>query len=989
MGQALARHDEVVGSVVTAHDGFVFSVGGDGFAVAFGCADDAVRAAVAVQRALGETHWPEPVVIRVRMGVHVGLTDERDGNYFGPVLNRAARLMAVGHGGQILVSGAARDVTTGLPAGASWRDLGRHRLRDLERAERVWELVLAEADIVFPPLRSLERVRHNLPVALSALIGRDDDVEAVATDVLDAPVVSLVGAGGVGKTRLALAVAGVLAERFPGGVWFVDLSTVSDPAAIPSAVLGAIGVREDPARRLEQVVADLFADEPALLVFDNCEHLIEACAAMVERLVEASADIRVLATSREPLDVRAEIVRRVTPLPVPDEAAQTPSVVAAYSSVELFVACANRVRPGFVVTDANAAMLVEVVSHLDGLPLAIELAAARVRNMTLDAIAAGMHGSLGRSTFGTRGGPERQRTVIASIGWSYALLDELERAVFRRLGIFNGWFDATAATSILVAADSGLDTDVVVDILGRLVDKSLLVFDDTSVDGVYRMLETVRGFAVEQCDLAGEAAGLLDSYTAYWDRWLQTADLERNVSDARLAQVARNYSHLADALRRTTQPERAMSLVEHLAVFWVHTGRGGDALALGDIGLEAVGDHGAARWARLFSRIAFARSFALRGPEAEQFIVAVQRALDLVTATKDRIGEAWCTYLLATRADDSADAFGRAGAMFAIEGHTWMAANCFMAARVQRVVRGEHEDTTAELAATRDMVLGEAAASSSSVRALLVCIELARAFNHGDLEQVRTIAALPAQTGRVPAQVPMLTASVLAATALLRTDAASLNELTVYLDRLRRTVPLAAALGSIVGTYRRLLANEPPDLAPLRHAFTAMVMLGGGSGIGFHLGILGRLFVDYDDDEAYRAVVDAPAFQSQYRAPRAMNRAVYLGLLAAHAARRHDDTTANSLWHQTLHVARAGSYQLQVIEALEALAAYADTSHQAHQRTHAAQQLRVKTTYRYHLTNDAASNPGRRTSSVNAKPTSMITPTPTARVADNHDQGAG
>ena len=191
------------------------------------------------------------------------------------------------------------------------------------------------------------------------------------------------------------------------------------------------------------------------------------------------------------------------------------------------MACANRVRPGFVVTDANAATLAEVVSHLDGLPLAIELVAARVRNMTLDAIAAEMHTLSGRSTSGTRGGPERQRTVIASIGWSYALLDDLERAVFRRLGIFNGWFDATAATAILVAADSGLDTDVVVDILGRLVDKSLLVFDDTSGDGVYRMLETVRRFAVEQCDLAGEAAGILDSYTEYWDRWLQTADLER------------------------------------------------------------------------------------------------------------------------------------------------------------------------------------------------------------------------------------------------------------------------------------------------------------------------------------------------------------------------------------------------------------------------------------------------------------------------------
>ncbi len=434
MAAAITRLNHVVCDVIAAHDGVrpVEQGEGDSFVAAFARASGAVAAALELQRA--------PLApIRLRIGVHTGEVQLRDeGNYAGPTINRTARLRDLGHGGQTVLSGATEPlVVDRLPAGAWLTDLGTHSLRDLPRRERVVQLCHPDLVNEFPPLREPTAVvSQRLPVQLTSFVGRDAELTQVRQLLAENRLVTVTGAGGVGKTRLAVQIAGQLADAFGDGVWYVDLAPITDPGVVPIAAARAFGLPDQPGRSTMDTLTRFVADRQLLVVLDNCEHLLDASAALVVALLEACPGLTLLATSREPIGVAGEVSWRVPSLSLADEA------------IELFVERARRVRPAFAVGDDNAAAVAEICRRLDGMPLAIELAAARVRALSLAEILDSLHDRFRLLTGGSRTAVRRQQTLRASVDWSHALLTEPERVLFRRLAVFLGGFDLDAAQAV-------------------------------------------------------------------------------------------------------------------------------------------------------------------------------------------------------------------------------------------------------------------------------------------------------------------------------------------------------------------------------------------------------------------------------------------------------------------------------------------------------------------------------------------------------------
>ncbi len=484
MRLALERHDGLTRAAIEAHDGYVFATGGDGFCVAFAGADGALASALEIQAALGAEEWPDEAVIRVRMGVHTGEAAERDGDYFGPAVNRAGRLMATAHGGQVVCS---QSTATLVDDPGRLVSLGEHRLRDLAAAEQVFQV----GDGHFPMLRSVDAVPTNLPTMRTELIGRSDDVVALGELVGRERLVTLTGTGGVGKTRLALAVAAAKTADFADGCWLVELSPVDDRDELVKAVAAAMGAQAMTA----EAVGNYLSDRRALIVLDNCEHVLDDAAELVDAAMAVAPGVHVLTTSREPLGLEGERVRRVQSLGVPtrgfsfDEASQT-------SAVRLFE---ERATAGgdFTLGPDNIEAVVEICRKLDGIPLAIELAAARARAMAPDEIASRLDERFRLLAGGSRRSQERHRTLQAAVSWSHDLLTEDETVVFRLLAVFPASFDLAAAE---VVADAG-DIDVV-DCLLHLVDRSLVLFDP-ALDR-YRLLETLRQYGADRLAEAGE-----------------------------------------------------------------------------------------------------------------------------------------------------------------------------------------------------------------------------------------------------------------------------------------------------------------------------------------------------------------------------------------------------------------------------------------------------------------------------------------------------
>ena len=579
MAPAIARLHQVVGDVVAAHDGVrpVEQGEGDSFVAAFARASDAVAAALELQRA--------PLApIRLRIGVHTGEVQLRDeGNYAGPTINRTARLRDLGHGGQTLLSGAAEQlVVDGLPDGVWLIDLGSHPLRDLPRPERVVQLCHPDLVNEFAPLRvSGTVVSTRLPGQLTSFVGRDAELTQLRELLAGNRVVTLTGAGGVGKTRLAIQVAAQLAPEFGDGVWYVDLAPLTDPELVAVTVARALGLPDQPGRSTMDSLLRFVRDRQLLVVLDNCEHLLDRCAELVVAVLTAAPKVTFLATSREAIGVAGEMSWRVPSLPLSDEA------------ITLFTDRAHHARPDFTLTDDNAATVGEICARLDGVPLAIELAAARVRALSLTEILDSLHDRFRLLTGGARTAVRRQQTLRASVDWSHALLTEPERVLFRRLAVFLGGFDLAAAQT--VAGGGGVTSYQVFDQLTLLVDKSLVVADDSGGRTRYRLLETVRQYALEKLGESGEADAVRTRHRDHYTAMAAPLDAPAGSDyEQRIEQANTEIDNLRAAFawsRENSDAGPALTLASSLQPLWLARGRIREGLAWFDATVADLDAH--------------------------------------------------------------------------------------------------------------------------------------------------------------------------------------------------------------------------------------------------------------------------------------------------------------------------------------------------------------------------------------------------------------
>ena len=556
MTAAIAGLDRTLAELVSAHHGVrpIEQGEGDSFVIAFSRASDAVACALALQLA--------PLApIKMRMGLHTGEVQLRDeGNYVGPTINRCGRLRGLAHGGQTIMSATTSDlVIDHLPADAWLTDLGSHTVRDLPRPEHIMQLCHPDLPIEFPSLRTSDiGAAQHLPAQLTSFVGREGQ-QAEVRGLLGADrLVTLTGAGGVGKTRLALQVAGGVAAEFGGGVWFVDLAPITDPALAALGAARALGLPDQLGRSATDTVVRFIGDGHVLVVLDNCEHLIDAVAALTTALLGGCPGLTILATSREPIGVPGEVSWRV------------PSLSLAGEAVELFVDRARHARPDFTVTDDDLTVL-EICRRLDGMPLALELAAARVRALTVSEILDGLRDRFRLLTGGARTSVRRQQTLQASVDWSHALLTDPERLVFRRLGVFVGGFDLDAAEAVV--GDASLRRYQVLDLLALLVDKSLVVAENPSGRTRYRLMETVRQYALEKLGESGEAAEVRNRHR---DHYGATAMLlEEPLTEGLRHRVERTAAEI-DNLRaafvwscETADADAALRLASALQPVWL------------------------------------------------------------------------------------------------------------------------------------------------------------------------------------------------------------------------------------------------------------------------------------------------------------------------------------------------------------------------------------------------------------------------------------
>ncbi|MDD5198706.1 MAG: adenylate/guanylate cyclase domain-containing protein [Terrimicrobiaceae bacterium] len=522
MRVALRRHDEIVRSAAETHAGYVFKTIGDAFCVAFDRAGDAVAAVADIQQALHAGEWEETGPLMVRMALHVGAAEFRDNDYFGNSLNRVARILAAAHGGQVLLSLPVEElVRDHLAPGVLLRDLGERRLRDLVRPEHLFQLVLAGLPSEFPPLRSLEVTPNNLPTLLNTFIGRERERDEVKRLLGATRLLTLTGTGGTGKTRLALQVAEEMLGDYPDGVWLVELATISDPHRIVEVAAGAVGLREEPDEPMRATLIRFLCGRRVLLILDNCEHVLDECAALVAEILRGCSTIKILATSRHSLGIAGEHTWAVPPLSVLNPAndlfqvSDIVSTVSQYEAVRLFIDRAAAVKPGFEVTRQNAAAIAQICWRLDGIPLAIELAAARARVLTPEQISQRLDDRFRLLTGGGRSVLPHQQTLRTLIDWSYDLLSESERVLFRRLGVFGGGRTIEAIEAICTG--DGVDAYDALDLLQLLVDKSLLSVETDAADATrYTMIESVWHYARERLEASGEFPALRDRHLDYF-----------------------------------------------------------------------------------------------------------------------------------------------------------------------------------------------------------------------------------------------------------------------------------------------------------------------------------------------------------------------------------------------------------------------------------------------------------------------------------------
>lgn len=514
---ALREHDRTLREAIESSGGSVFKTVGDAFYAVFDRAPQAVAAALAGQRALARGDYTAVDGLRVRMAVHVGAVEKRDGDYFGSTLNRVARLIGIAHGGQILLSAdAAADAAAMLSQGVSLLNLGEHRLKDLARSERVSQIVADGLQSLFPPLRSLTVLPNNLPWQPTSFIGRDRDLVNVRAMLKTTRVLTILGAGGIGKTRVAIALGSDVLTAYPQGVFFVEFAPISEPHSVVEAVATALDIGSSAAATLERSVLDFLATRKVVLIFDNCEHLVAEIARLTCEIVRTCPDVAIVSSSREALRIPGERTYKLPSLGVPDDdPAVSFAEIAACDAVSLFVSRAQAVDHRFELTDVNAPIIADICRRVDGIALAIELAAARVAILSPESIRGRITKRLAILTRGNRAALPRQQTVRSLIDWSYDLLDGRERRFFERLSVFGDSFSLDAALAVAHVGDASDDG---LDLLAALVDKSLVAADVEQVGGSerYRLLETLREYALEKLVASGEHDATMGRFAGWY-----------------------------------------------------------------------------------------------------------------------------------------------------------------------------------------------------------------------------------------------------------------------------------------------------------------------------------------------------------------------------------------------------------------------------------------------------------------------------------------
>jgi predicted ATPase/class 3 adenylate cyclase/Flp pilus assembly protein TadD len=699
MSAALARHDAILREAIEAHGGTVFKTVGDAFDAVFPTARDGVDAAIAAQRALDEGMvsgergavraptplFPGPQPLQpalptpffVRMALHTGVAEERDGDYFGPPLNRIARLLATGHGGQVLLSGATQElVQDDLPDGVRLLDLGEHRLRDLVRPEHIYQLAVPGLPVDFPPLRTLDTLPNNLPVQTTSFVGREHELAEVQRLLASTHLLTLAGPGGIGKTRLAQQAAADVLDRYPDGVWQVELAPLTDPALLPHAVATALGIREDPTRPLVATLIDALRTKRVLLLLDNCEHLIAACAELAAAVLRTCPSVQILATSREPLAIAGETVHRVPPLGLPEDAGDrgwglgigapdeatpsaaqppTPNPQSLSEAERLFIERARSVQPSFEVTAHNAPAIAQICQRLDGIPLALELAAVQLKALLVETIAARLDDAFRLLVGGNRTALPRQRTLRALIDWSYDLLSEEERAVFRRLAVFAGGFTLEAAEA--VCAGGCVPTEDVLGLLGQLVDKSLVLAEDHGGEPRYRLLATVNRYAAVRLEGAGETEAVREWHRDWYLSFVEQAEAVLGGPRQRewLQRLEADHDNLRVALDWSLtygDTQEALRLAGALARFWSvygHITEGRRWL------IAALGMTGTADKPVRAKALAGAASLAFRQADYSQAEALARESLAIYRQSHNRAGEGRSLSILGAVARERGD----------------------------------------------------------------------------------------------------------------------------------------------------------------------------------------------------------------------------------------------------------------------------------------------------------------------------------------------
>lgn len=596
MSQALAAHDAIARRAVECHHGTVVKMTGDGMHAVFDDALDGLGATLDLQQALADPGATCGVPLHIRCGLHAGVVERRDNDYFGSPVNRAARIMSAAHGGQVLLSQAVVDsVQEILPAAVSLRDLGKVRLKDLVTPEHVYQVVHPRLRQDFPALRSLEATPNNLPQQATSFIGREKELKELKRLLPRTRILTLTGSGGCGKTRLSLQVAADSLEQFPDGVWFVELAPLSNPDLVPQTVAKVLGLKEEPGKSITETLTEYLEDKRLVVVLDNCEHLLGICAQLASALVRQCPHLTILTSSREALGIGGEQAYRVPSLSLPDpKQAQTPASVVQFEAVQLFIDRASRARANFQVTNQNASTLASVCSRLDGIPLAIELAAARVRSLSVEEIDGKLNQRFRLLTGGSRTALPRQQTLRSLIDWSYDLLNDPAKLLLQRLSVFAGGWSLEAAEQI--CAGDGMEEGDILDRLTSLSDKSLVAPDTNDGNSRFRLVETVRQYAREKLVENGGGERIRERHLDYFLSLAEEAEPKlMGVAQAEwLRRLAEEHDNLRAALEWSlvkAGSARGLRLCGALQRFWltrghVSEGREWCARVLGTAGAE-------------------------------------------------------------------------------------------------------------------------------------------------------------------------------------------------------------------------------------------------------------------------------------------------------------------------------------------------------------------------------------------------------------------